>query len=464
MSTNAEGWRGVDVGWGREAVRFATWSEPANCREYVAVHQRLGIGSGDRVLDVACGAGLAMELASVRGADCAGIDASARLVAVARDRVPTADVRVGDMADLPWDDGAFDAVTSFRGIWGTTPEAVVEVLRVLTPGGRLGITVWGHIKASPGAWALTPFSWAAEPKVRNQSAMVSLGRPGAGEQLLEGAGFVDVERIVVPFAWEFADPESYALALASTGPAYEAIQAIGEPAFLERAAELAWERVRSGLPLRAEIDVVGYLARAPRPSGPPHGFLATADPTPEAQALYDDDVDELGYVMNASRVWGHDPGAQDALFALLGRAVRTANLSLRQRGVLVAACASTLGDSYCALAWGSKLAKEAGDHVAAEVLTGTDDGLDETERALAVWARRVTGDANGIGADDIEPLRAAGFTDAQILAITYFVALRIAFSTVNDALGARPDAQLVADAPEPVRRSVRFGRRPATSS
>jgi 2-polyprenyl-3-methyl-5-hydroxy-6-metoxy-1,4-benzoquinol methylase len=81
-------------------VDFATLSEPANCREYVAVHHMLGAGHGDRLLDVACGAGLAIELASVRGADCAGIDASARLVAVARDRSPRADIRVVNPSPL----------------------------------------------------------------------------------------------------------------------------------------------------------------------------------------------------------------------------------------------------------------------------------------------------------------------------------------------------------------------------
>ena len=69
-------WTVVDEGWGRKAVDFATLSEPANCREYVALHHMLGVDNGDRLLDVACGAGLAIELASVRGADCAGIDAS----------------------------------------------------------------------------------------------------------------------------------------------------------------------------------------------------------------------------------------------------------------------------------------------------------------------------------------------------------------------------------------------------
>ena len=117
-----ESWRGVDEGWGRRAVDFSTLSEPTNCREYVALHHRLGVGAGDTLLDVACGAGLAVELAGLRGARCAGIDASERLIAVARDRNPDADLRVGDMHALPWDDGAFDVVTSFRGIWGTTPE------------------------------------------------------------------------------------------------------------------------------------------------------------------------------------------------------------------------------------------------------------------------------------------------------------------------------------------------------
>src|SRR5947207_14254308 len=109
-------WTMVDEGWGRRAVDLATLSEPGNCREYVAVHHRLGGDAGDRLLDVACGSGLAIELARLRGAACAGIDASARLVAVARDRNPECDIRVGDMHALPSDPATFDVVTSFRGI------------------------------------------------------------------------------------------------------------------------------------------------------------------------------------------------------------------------------------------------------------------------------------------------------------------------------------------------------------
>jgi len=476
-------WRVVDEGWGRQAVDFATLSEPANCREYVALHQQLGVCPGHRLLDIACGAGLAIELAGARGATCAGIDASPRLVHVARDRNPDADVRVGDMHALPWEDATFDVVTSFRGIWGTTPDALAEVHRVLAPGGRVGMTVWGHIKKSPGAWALTPFTLANPPKVANQAAMVALGRPGVGEELLARFGFVDIERIDIPFVWEFADPAAYARALASTGPAYEAIQAVGEEVFTQSATDLARERVRDGLPLRAPIAVVGYTARKPATTragtvtdagstdagfaaratasdqrSTDAGFLGAAEMSADAQRLYDDDVEELGYVMNVSKLWAHQPGTQIALFELLGQTVRAGSLTFRQRGILVTACASALGDAYCSLAWGKKLAGEAGADLAGGVLRGDDDRLDDSERALARWARRITRDPNATDAGDVQALRDAGYDDTQIFAITVFVALRIAFSTVNDALGARPDRALGESVPAPIRDAVTFGR------
>src|SRR6516164_5652665 len=293
-----EQWQVVDEGWGRKAVDFATLSEPANCREYVTMHHRMSVGAGDRLLDVGCGSGLAVELATLRGARCAGIDASPRLLAIARERSPDADLRMGDMNSLPWADESFDVVTSFRGIWGTTPKAVAEAFRVLAPEGRLGITVWGHIKVSPGAWAFAPFTLASEPKVQNQAAMVALGRPGVGEALLAECGFVEVERIEVPFVFEFSDPETYARAMASTGPAFEAIQAVGEPSFLEAATQIASERVREGLPLRAPIALVGYLATKPEKgylgsqyASPDEaastraGFLGAAPETPESRVL-----------------------------------------------------------------------------------------------------------------------------------------------------------------------------------
>jgi SAM-dependent methyltransferase len=252
-------WEMVDEGWGRKAVEWATLGEPSACREYVAVHQQLGIGPGDRLLDVACGSGLALELARVRGAVVSGIDASPRLVAVALDRNAGSDIRVGDMGALPWDDGTFDVVTSFRGIWGTTPDAVREAHRVLVPGGRLCITVWGNVGKSPGAWMFRPFLWATDDKVQHQADMNALGRPGIGEAFLAEAGFDVAERFAIPFALEYADPATYARALAATGPSFEAMESIGEEEFLRRAQELAEERVREGLPLRGTIEAFGYV-------------------------------------------------------------------------------------------------------------------------------------------------------------------------------------------------------------
>ena len=253
------GWEMVDEGWGRKAAEYASLAEPANCREYAFVHHRLAVGEGDRVLDVACGSGLAIELARTLGARCAGIDASERLIAVAQDRSPECDIRVGDMNALPWADESFDIVTSFRGIWGTTPTAVDEAHRVLVTGGRVAMTVWGNVGKSPGAWVLEPFRWATAEKVLNQANMVSLGRPGVGEAFLDERGFEPSERFVVPFAFEYPDPPTYARMLASTGPAYETIQGIGEEEFLARATALAEEHVRPGLPLRCELEVFGYI-------------------------------------------------------------------------------------------------------------------------------------------------------------------------------------------------------------
>ena len=457
-------WRVVDAGWGRNAVDFSALGEPANCREYVAVHHQLGVGAGDRLLDVACGAGLALELAAARGAACAGIDASPRLLAVAHHRLPDADLRVGDMHALPWDDARFDVVTSFRGIWGTTPDAMAEVRRVLAPGGRLGLTVWGHIKRSSGAWALAPFALAAPAKLANQAAMVALGRPGVGEELLSAWGFVDIERVDIPFAWEFADPEHFARALASMGPSHEAIEAVGEDGFRRAALESAEQRVQAGLPLRAEIAVVGFLARTPAGAGAvpgrrsAAGFVDLPPPSPEADRLCADDVAGRGYVMNISHLWGHHPALHDALGGVIGQSSEAASLSLRERAVLVSACVSTLGDAYCSLAWGTRLAGETSADVAAAVIRGEDTGLTPAEQALAAWARRVVRAPNATTASDVDELRAAGYDDGQIVAITVFVALRLAFATVNDALGAQPDAELAAAAPPALRDEVTFGR------
>ena len=193
------------------------------------------------------------------------------------------------------------------------------------------------------------------------------------------------------------------------------------------------------------------------------GFLTPAAPSPAADRLFARDRDDVGYVMNLSHAWAHMPAAHDALMDLLRQAAADAGLDFRQRGVLVSASAGALGDPHCSLAWGKRLAGEVGDTVAAAVLDGDDAGLEDADRALARWARTVARDANTTQAADVQALRDAGFDEAQIAALTFFVALRIAFSTVNDALGARPDRDLIEAAPPAVRETVSYGRPPAAA-
>lgn len=419
---------------------FASLFEPGAGREYVAMHQHLGVRAGDELLDIACGSGLALELAQARGATVSGIDASPRLVTIAADRVKGADVRVGDMAALPWPDDSFDVVTSFRGLWATTPEALAEARRVLRPGGRISVTTWGHVKASSGVWALSPLTLAETDKVRAQAAMKSLGRPGVGEEILTAAGFVAVRRHSVPFAWEFPDPEMFARMLASTGPAYEAIQAVGEEAFHRHCVEVATERVREGLPLRAEIDCVGFTARLPVAVGQ-GSFLGVAAETEAARALADEETALLGFVTNSTRLWMHDATAHHALFDLVVPTGCAAGLSIAERGIATIIAATIAGDTYCPLAWGHKLAGEATPGLAASVLLGSDDALDDRGRVIAEWTRKVVADPGSTGPADVERLRAAGFDDAAILRLTLFITLRVAFSTVNLTLGARPEQE-----------------------
>jgi len=107
-----------------------------------------GVGSGDRVLDVGCGTGNAVLEAARRGARVTGIDPSAALVELARERVAAAgleaELRTGDALALPVPDAAFDAVLSvFAVIFAPDAgRAAAELLRAARPGGRVVLTSW----------------------------------------------------------------------------------------------------------------------------------------------------------------------------------------------------------------------------------------------------------------------------------------------------------------------------------
>ena len=65
------------------------------------------------------------------------------------------------------------------------------------------------------------------------------------------------------------------------------------------------------------------------------GFLALPSITSEAQALFDEDVEEDGYVMNVTKLWSHNAPLVTSLFELMSQALADQHLSFRQRGILV---------------------------------------------------------------------------------------------------------------------------------
>jgi uncharacterized peroxidase-related enzyme len=191
-------------------------------------------------------------------------------------------------------------------------------------------------------------------------------------------------------------------------------------------------------------------------------FITDAPSDENVEGMYARDLKSQGYVANLTRVWAHSPESMAALSYALSVATESAGLDVRRRALLVTATASAMGDAYCSLAWGMKLAAAAGTDVAARTVAGDDsEGLDDVDRALVRWARKVVRDPNGTTASDVDDLRAVGLDDEQVFAVTLFVALRQAFSTVNDSLGATPDVELVERVPEGLREAVLFGRVPA---
>ena len=188
-------------------------------------------------------------------------------------------------------------------------------------------------------------------------------------------------------------------------------------------------------------------------------FLNTPADSEAATRLFQKDLDNRGHVMNLSRAWAWRPDITEAFLALRTQLSSGSKLSQRELAVMVCSAAGTLGDSYCSLAWGKILAAAAGPATAASVLRSERaPDLSAREQALARWARQVVQDPNKTGVQDVEALRAAGLSDQEIFEATVFVAFRMAFSTVNDALGVEPDAQVAEAAPPEVREAVTFGR------
>jgi alkylhydroperoxidase family enzyme len=188
-------------------------------------------------------------------------------------------------------------------------------------------------------------------------------------------------------------------------------------------------------------------------------FLDDPPESADAAAVYGSTRESDGYVANFLRVWCWRPDLYQEFVDLRLKLMGSTTLSDREQAIVVAATVSEFGDSYCSLAWGGKLAKLAGAETAGGVIAGDVPGeLSKREAALCAWCRAVVRDPMATTPAQVDTLRAAGFDDREIFEATLLLSLRLAFSTVNDSLGAQPDRQLADAVPSPVRDAVTFGR------
>ena len=134
------------AGWQAKAQPYHDFFAPVTGRLAEPLLDLAGVTTGTRVLDAATGPGYVAACAARRGAACVGVDLAPAMVALARALHPGLDVRPGDLHALPFPEGGFDVVlVNFALMHVARPEqAAAECARVLSPSGRLAVSVWDH--------------------------------------------------------------------------------------------------------------------------------------------------------------------------------------------------------------------------------------------------------------------------------------------------------------------------------
>jgi len=207
-------------------ARFSTYLEPGAMEFF----RRLHLAPGERVLDVACGAGQLSLPAARDGATVTGIDIATNLIEQARSRARAEGLAIrfeeGDAEDLPQDDATFDVVFSLIGaMFAPRPEQVAgELLRVCRPGGRILMGNWtadgfvgqmfqAHGKhAPPPAGMPSPVLWGDEATVR--------------ARLQDGASDLRMTWKMYPMKYPFPPPEVVEFFRAYYGPSNRAFAAL----------------------------------------------------------------------------------------------------------------------------------------------------------------------------------------------------------------------------------------------
>lgn len=187
--------------------------------------------SGERVLDVACGTGVLTRLAAARVGDegsVAGSDLNPGMLAVARASVPqNTSIKFYETGAeaMPLADEAFDVVLCQMGLqfFSNKPASLREMARVLAPGGRLVLNVPGP---TPDLFSMMADALARQVAPQTASfvhLVFSLHDPGELRDLLDGAGFREVDIQVAKRTLRLPPPEEFVWQYVNSTPLAEAV-------------------------------------------------------------------------------------------------------------------------------------------------------------------------------------------------------------------------------------------------
>lgn len=218
--------------WSARAHEWANLQEVSFRPLYDAAFDAAKVSNGSAVLDVGCGAGLALQMAQARGAKVSGLDAAGGLVEIAKSRCPGGDIRVGESEALPFKDSSFDVTTGFNSFqYATNPvQALSEAKRVSKPNGYVVVAVWGAADKCELAPYLAAVGKLLPPPPPGAGGPFALSAAGALEALVSKAGLKPDGITSVATTMRFPDEATAVRGLLASGVVERAIRNSGEAA------------------------------------------------------------------------------------------------------------------------------------------------------------------------------------------------------------------------------------------
>jgi uncharacterized peroxidase-related enzyme len=185
--------------------------------------------------------------------------------------------------------------------------------------------------------------------------------------------------------------------------------------------------------------------------------IPQAEATGLLKEVYDQVIEDSGVVDNGVRAFSLRPAAH-AAWQQLRDTIRS-NMDSRRYELVTLAAAASLQCSYCTLAHGAILASEFFSPEQVELMTHDyrNAGLEPADVAMMAYAEKIGRHAYKVTPEDIDGLRAHGFSDADILDIALTAAARSFLSKVLDAVGTEPDGWFMDLQPE-LRQALTVGR------